>query len=126
MGGLESIRRQQRAGQIDLRFGTGVWSGTCHGSMRCLKTSGTRSSPMYLQNLFALDDITDIPNREVYVIFKPDGGHSGQTFFNNLVSEIANEHWRVGNRISVWRDPPFFDDPIVGARLRIDGTRQVY
>jgi hypothetical protein len=61
--------------------------------------------------------MTDVPNCQVYVILKPDGGNPGQKFFYDLVSEIANGHWGAENGIFKWRAPPL---------VWIDGTRQVY
>lgn len=95
-----------------------------HVSSTMCSDGDTPDLDTQLQNLFDLDDMTDIPSRQVFVLLNRDEDNEAQDAFNNYVLGKVGEHWD-GNHVFMYRDPAHQDEP-GGSRLWIDGTRQVY
>ncbi|KAG6364052.1 hypothetical protein INS49_009155 [Diaporthe citri] len=95
-----------------------------HVSSTMCSDGDTPDLDTQLQNLFDLDDQTDIPSRQVFVLLNRDDDNEAQGVFNNYVLEKVGTHWG-GNHVFMYRDPAHVDEP-GGSRLWIDGTRQVY
>lgn len=78
-----------------------------------------------LKGLFDLDDITDLPNKEVFVLLNRDNNNPSQDIFNEYVLKKANEHWH-GIEVVMYRDPRYDGDRKLGARLWINEKKEVY
>lgn len=94
-----------------------------HVSSTMCSDGGTPDLDSQLNILFDLDDQTDIPDRQVFVLLNRDENNEAQDVFNNYVLDQVSTHWE--NHVWMYRDPSHVDEA-GGSRLWIDGTRQVY
>ncbi|KAG8156790.1 hypothetical protein KVR01_013395 [Diaporthe batatas] len=78
-----------------------------------------------LKNLFKLDDTTNIPNRQVFVLLNRDNNKPGQDVFNNYVVQKVHEHWK-GIETVMYRDPKYEWNAQLGARLWINDKKEVF
>lgn len=75
-----------------------------HVSSTIYSDGDTPNLDTQLQNLFDLDDQTDIPNRQVFVLLNHDEDNEAQGAFNDYV--LGQVGGQFDSHVFMYRDPP--------------------
>lgn len=78
-----------------------------------------------LRGLFELDDITNPPNRQVFVFLNRQDDNPAQEVFNEYVLKKVREHWK-GIEVVKYRDPKYEWNKGLGARLWVSTEKEVF